>query len=159
LERAAEDPAARAAVDSGRLAEPFWYVDSPLTTPDPARPFAGRPPRGTTPPPAPGIIVPDAPLTVDGRPTTLRRIARDGLLLIADAPIPDIAARLPMTGELREALGAHVCVGPESKRRPRVRRAGSARLRPDPGTVTRALRRCLGIATKEDDHGLLPAAR
>uniref|UniRef100_UPI000DE4E35F FAD-dependent monooxygenase n=1 Tax=Nonomuraea lactucae TaxID=2249762 RepID=UPI000DE4E35F len=44
LEAAASDVTARAAVDSGRLAEPFWYVDSPLTTPDPSRPFAGRPP-------------------------------------------------------------------------------------------------------------------
>ena len=33
LARAVHDPAARAQVDSGRLAEPFWYVDSPLTTP------------------------------------------------------------------------------------------------------------------------------
>src|SRR5205823_10162163 len=46
LAGARTDPAMRARVDSGRLAEPFWYVDSPLTTPDPARPFAGRPPRG-----------------------------------------------------------------------------------------------------------------
>ncbi|MBX6721874.1 MAG: FAD-dependent monooxygenase, partial [Dactylosporangium sp.] len=29
LERALTDPGARAEVDSGRLAEPFWYVDSP----------------------------------------------------------------------------------------------------------------------------------
>ena len=50
LARAADDPAARAHVDSGRLAEPFWYVDSPLTTPDPTRPFGGRPPRGAVPP-------------------------------------------------------------------------------------------------------------
>ncbi|MGK5555259.1 FAD-dependent monooxygenase, partial [Actinomadura kijaniata] len=46
LARAADDPAARALVDSGRLYEPFWYAGSPLTTPDPDRPFAGRPPRG-----------------------------------------------------------------------------------------------------------------
>ncbi len=43
LDRATTDPAARAAVDSGRLAEPFWYTTSPLTTPDPRRPFGGRP--------------------------------------------------------------------------------------------------------------------
>ncbi|WUC06120.1 FAD-dependent monooxygenase [Nocardia sp. NBC_00565] len=30
LERAAADPAASAAVDSGRLSEPFWYVSSPV---------------------------------------------------------------------------------------------------------------------------------
>lgn len=32
LERAITDPAARARIDSGRLAEPFRYADSPLTT-------------------------------------------------------------------------------------------------------------------------------
>jgi pentachlorophenol monooxygenase/3-(3-hydroxy-phenyl)propionate hydroxylase len=61
LDSAAADPAARAAVDSGRLAEPFWYSQSPLTTPDPGRPFAGRPARGAVPPPGPGILVPDVP--------------------------------------------------------------------------------------------------
>ena len=29
LERAIDDPSVREQVDSGRLAEPFWYVDSP----------------------------------------------------------------------------------------------------------------------------------
>jgi pentachlorophenol monooxygenase/3-(3-hydroxy-phenyl)propionate hydroxylase len=83
LESAALDPAARAAVDSGRLAEPYWYVDSPLTTPDATRPFAGRPPRGTVPAPGPGILIPDAPVTSEGVPHRLREIARDGFLLIA----------------------------------------------------------------------------
>jgi 2-polyprenyl-6-methoxyphenol hydroxylase-like FAD-dependent oxidoreductase len=63
LTRAAIDPSARGQVDSGRLAEPFWYVDSPLTTPDPSRPFPGRPARGDVPVPAPGILVPDCPIT------------------------------------------------------------------------------------------------
>ena len=36
LEAAAADPEMAHTVDSGRFAEPFWYVDSPLTTPDPA---------------------------------------------------------------------------------------------------------------------------
>ncbi|GAA4313123.1 FAD-dependent monooxygenase [Klenkia terrae] len=92
LQRATTDPAARAQVDSGRLAEPFWYVESPLTTPDPGRPFAGRPPRGEAPPAAPGVLVPDCPVTVAGRPdlTRLRQLARDGLtvLLADDAPAP-----------------------------------------------------------------------
>lgn len=83
LAAAGTDPAARAAVDSGRLAEPFWYVDSPLTTPNPDRPFAGRPPRGAVPPAGPGILLPDEPIAIDGRPTRLREIARDGFLLLA----------------------------------------------------------------------------
>jgi 3-(3-hydroxy-phenyl)propionate hydroxylase len=95
LDRAATDPEARALVDSGRLAEPFWYVDSPLTTGDPGRPFPGRPARGDVPVPAPGVLVPDCPVTVPGRPDILRlrQLAREGVtvLLGDDAPVP----RLP----------------------------------------------------------------
>jgi pentachlorophenol monooxygenase/3-(3-hydroxy-phenyl)propionate hydroxylase len=84
LEQALADPAAVAAVDSGRFAEPFWYVDSPLTTPDPARPFPGRPARGETPPVVPGVLIPDVPIRVAAQPgvTRLREIARDGLLAL-----------------------------------------------------------------------------
>jgi pentachlorophenol monooxygenase/3-(3-hydroxy-phenyl)propionate hydroxylase len=81
LAGAATDPALRARVDSGRLSEPFWYCDSPLTTPCADRPFAGRPPRGQVPPPGPGVLLPDAPVArPEGR---LRAVARDGFLLLA----------------------------------------------------------------------------
>ena len=85
LERAVRDPAARAEVDSGRLAEPFWYVDSPLTTPEPGRPFPGRPPRGQMPVPAPGTMAPDARIRAAGRPDVewLHELAREGLLVLA----------------------------------------------------------------------------
>lgn len=83
LERAADDPDARARVDSGRLAEPFWYVDSPLTVPDPQRPFAGRPAKGALPEPGPGVIVPDRPLaTPVGGHTWLRPLLREGVTLL-----------------------------------------------------------------------------
>ncbi|WP_430334744.1 FAD-dependent monooxygenase [Rhodococcus sp. ACT016] len=83
LDAAASDPAARAGVDSGRLAEPFWYVDSPLTTSDARRPFAGRPDRGVSPVPVPGVLVPDVPATVRGQSCArLREIARHGVLLL-----------------------------------------------------------------------------
>ncbi|MBA3523025.1 MAG: FAD-dependent monooxygenase [Geodermatophilaceae bacterium] len=72
LERSRNDEAARAEVDSGRLAEPFWYVDSPLTTADPTRPFRGRPVKGSVPEPGPGILVPDCPIDVAGRPEVVR---------------------------------------------------------------------------------------
>ncbi|NRQ35075.1 pentachlorophenol monooxygenase [Nonomuraea sp. NN258] len=65
-------------VDSGRFAEPFWYVDSPLTTPEPGRPFKGRPQKGATCDPAPGVILPDVPLP-SGR---LREICRNGFLVL-----------------------------------------------------------------------------
>jgi pentachlorophenol monooxygenase/3-(3-hydroxy-phenyl)propionate hydroxylase len=120
LERAATDPAARAQVDSGRLAEPFWYVDSPLTTPDPSRPFAGRPARGEVPVPAPGVLVPDCPITVPGRPalTRLRQLAREGVTVLRgdDAAAPGLPPDPPVAVHrmrdldpgptLREALGA-----------------------------------------------------
>jgi pentachlorophenol monooxygenase/3-(3-hydroxy-phenyl)propionate hydroxylase len=118
LARAADDPAVRALVDSGRLAEPFWYVDSPLTTPDPRRPFPGRPARGEVPTPAPGVLVPDCPVTVPGRPDVvrLRQLAREGVtVLVGDDAVPPAAgprvavhriADLDPTPVLREALDA-----------------------------------------------------
>jgi len=110
LARAAVDPAAHAPANSGRLAEPFWYHESPLTTPDPTRPFGGRPARGEVPPPGPGVLVPDVPwvpgapppcqqgdtpdvqcpqgdIPDGGRPGSdppnrLRALAREGLLVL-----------------------------------------------------------------------------
>jgi pentachlorophenol monooxygenase/3-(3-hydroxy-phenyl)propionate hydroxylase len=84
LARAATDPAAAGQVDSGRLAEPYWYVDSPLTTPHPRRVFGGRPPKGEVPAPAPGVLVPDAPVRVPGRPGIgrLRELVREGILVL-----------------------------------------------------------------------------
>jgi 3-(3-hydroxy-phenyl)propionate hydroxylase len=124
LERATTDPEVREQVDSGRLAEPFWYVDSPLTTPHPTRTFPGRPPRGQTPPVVPGVIVPDVPITSADVPhaTRLRQIARDGFLVLtaADVDTSTVAAAVEKattaptrvlalttvdtTGALREAL-------------------------------------------------------
>ena len=93
LERAADDEDARAMVDSGRLAEPFWYVDSPLTVPDPQRPFAGRPAKGALPEPGPGVLVPDRPLASPVRGHTwLRPLLREGVtLLLGDDADPQIA--------------------------------------------------------------------
>ncbi|MBB3665648.1 pentachlorophenol monooxygenase/3-(3-hydroxy-phenyl)propionate hydroxylase [Prauserella sediminis] len=90
LTGAASDPGLRGQVDSGRLAEPFWYVASPLTTVDETRPFAGRPPRATVPSPGPGILVPDVPVSVADC-TRLRELARSGFLVLA-APEADLAA-------------------------------------------------------------------
>jgi 3-(3-hydroxy-phenyl)propionate hydroxylase len=95
LDRAATDPAARPAVDSGRLAEPFWYTASPLTTPDPGRPFGGRPPRGAVPPPGPGILVPDVAASAAERAGAqpLRALAREGFLLLCASGADVAAAR------------------------------------------------------------------
>ena len=83
LSRARKDPGNAALVDSGRLAEAFWYVDSPLTTADPHRFWPGRPPRGASPTPVPGVILPDAdtPGAAHGA-TRVRGLCRDGLLVL-----------------------------------------------------------------------------
>jgi pentachlorophenol monooxygenase/3-(3-hydroxy-phenyl)propionate hydroxylase len=168
LARAAEDPAAHPHVNSGRLAEPFWYHQSPLTTPDPTRPFGGRPPRGQVPPAGPGVLVPDVPThgespfsgrrvvvfgTAD-RPARLRALAREGFLVLlaegADPTVADAAAR---------AAGAPVRVAPLD---PTVAAALGARpgeawvLRPDAHVAAvvqstdleTALRRALGHPTE-----------
>jgi hypothetical protein len=161
LERAAHDPASRDAIDSGRFSEPFWYVDSPLTTADPGRPFAGRPPRGETPLPAPGVLVPDAPVRDPERPrvTRLREIVRDGLLALThgrddtaataaalrragDAPARVLRLEdLDRDGYLREALCARD--GEIWLLRPDGHVAAVVR---DPAEVTPAARRALGHA-------------
>ncbi|MDQ7807053.1 FAD-dependent monooxygenase [Amycolatopsis sp. A133] len=114
LARAAHDPAAHPEVDSGRLAEPFWYTGSPLTTPDPDRPFAGRPPRGTLPPPGPGILLPD--VTVAGR--RLREQARQGFLLLTTpgvvAPAGVRSAEIPVGGALGARPGEAWLVRPDA---------------------------------------------
>ncbi|MFC5994339.1 FAD-dependent monooxygenase [Pseudonocardia hispaniensis] len=96
LAGAGADPAIRAQVDSGRLAEPFWYVESPLTTPDPSRPFPGRPPRGAAPPAGPGVLVPDAPITTsEDEHGRFRAVARDGFLLLLAPDADPAVARGP----------------------------------------------------------------
>jgi 3-(3-hydroxy-phenyl)propionate hydroxylase len=164
LDLAATDPSARAAVDSGRLAEPFWYVDSPLTTPNSDRPSHGRPPRGAVPPAGPGILVPDAPVAVAGRdvPGRFRGLARDGFLLLTteggdadDAareasrgatPAPTRVLSLPdidVTGALTAALDARP--GEVWLIRPDAHVA-AVLTKPDQQAITTAIQRALGAA-------------
>jgi 3-(3-hydroxy-phenyl)propionate hydroxylase len=161
LQAAAADPAQAASVDSGRFAEAFWYVDSPLTTPDPARPFAGRPSRGTTPDPAPGILVPDSPVTVSGRPaiTRLRELLRDGFAVL----LPDAVELAAVQSAVSRAAAAPAEVivldrlggGPDVIRTLTMRAGEAWIIRPDAyvaavvraadgAAVTAGLRRALG---------------
>ncbi|PRZ42866.1 pentachlorophenol monooxygenase/3-(3-hydroxy-phenyl)propionate hydroxylase [Antricoccus suffuscus] len=83
LARAEHDMVARRQVDSGRLAEPFWYVDSPLITPSLDRPFPGRPAKGSPAEPGPGVLIPDVPVHIDGDPAARTRdVGRDGILVL-----------------------------------------------------------------------------
>ena len=167
LELAGTDAAAKSAVDSGRLAEPFWYVDSPLTTASPDRPFHGRPPRGTVPAAGPGILVPDATVSVAGRdqPTRLRELARDGFLLLTTGGtyldgatetsqqstyVPTRVLSLPgidVTGALTAALGARP--GEVWVIRPDAHIAAVLR-KPGPQAVLTALVRALGGAVVDE---------
>ncbi len=99
LDRARHDRSAWPEVDSGRLAEPFWYARSPLTTTCPGQEPPVRPSRGTAPKPAPGVLVPDAPVSAFGRGMTrLRSLARDGFLLLACGDVDDVAIRQAAAG-------------------------------------------------------------
>ena len=117
LMAALADPSSARDVDSGRFAEPFWYVDSPLTTSDPVRPFEGRPPKGSTPAPAPGILVPDLPVTLAGRPDVrrLRQLFRGGLTVLvteADEAATVIQSLRKVTAAPVETLAlSQVCGG------------------------------------------------
>ncbi|WP_067963257.1 FAD-dependent monooxygenase [Nocardiopsis trehalosi] len=183
LDAARTDPAARERVDSGRLCEPFWYTDSPLTTPAAHRPPTGRPPRGHVPAPAPGVLVPDAPITLPGGAgaTRLRSAARTGFTLLVPAtadpaavraaaehatPAPVTVLRLPdadPTGALTRALeprpGEAWLLRPDAHVAA-VPDAG------DPAAITAAVRAATGgrrpapvpVQRKEPDDGVLPTA-
>jgi 2-polyprenyl-6-methoxyphenol hydroxylase-like FAD-dependent oxidoreductase len=94
LEQAVDDPDARARVNSGKLAEPFWYLDSPLTTPAgdtddfPRAAAVARPV-------VPGVLCPDAPCHLAARPDVrrLRHLFGDGFVVLvnADEAAPDVA--------------------------------------------------------------------
>ncbi|GII95199.1 FAD-dependent oxidoreductase [Sinosporangium siamense] len=99
LERAAVDPEGVTAVDSGRFAEPFRYTASPLTTRDGE--FTGRAA-------APGVILPDVPVSVPGRPevSRLRHLTRDGVLVL----LAGGCDRAAVTSALADAVSAPVQV-------------------------------------------------
>jgi 2-polyprenyl-6-methoxyphenol hydroxylase-like FAD-dependent oxidoreductase len=91
LERALADPDARSLIDSGKLAEPYWYTASPLTTPGP--PLDGFPAQpGARRPPVPGVICPDGPCLAGGERTRLRRFFGSSLVLLTERPATLAAA-------------------------------------------------------------------
>src|SRR5262245_7028204 len=93
LERALVDPGARSLINSGTLAEPYWYTASPLTTPGP--PLDGFPVApGVSRPPVPGVICPDGSCAADGTLTRLRRLLGSSLVLLTERASTATAARL-----------------------------------------------------------------
>lgn len=80
LLRAVDEPEARKEINSGKLAEPFWYTESPLTTP--ARMFARFPTEpGVARPPVPGVLCPDGRLD---RGERLRELVGPGFVVLTN---------------------------------------------------------------------------
>ncbi|RFS84259.1 pentachlorophenol monooxygenase [Actinomadura spongiicola] len=151
LERARTHPDAGTIIDSGKLAEPYWYLDSPLTTPSgstdgfPCEPGAVRPP-------VPGVICPDGPCVVSGALTRLRRLFGTTFVILTATRHPgDLPTDVPYRvhalddidteGVVRKALDA----GPDTVHV--VRPDGHlAAVLPsyDPEAVTAALDRACG---------------
>lgn len=102
LEKAKHDPTVRKNVDSGRLAEPFWYVDSPLTLANPRRKFTGRPEKGDVPPICPGVLIPDCRLSPGLVPdvTRLRQLLRTAVTIILGRDIDNNYTKI-----FKECLG------------------------------------------------------
>ncbi|WP_433462117.1 FAD-dependent monooxygenase [Spirillospora sp. CA-128828] len=151
LERARTHPDPRTIIDSGRLAEPFWYLDSPLTTPSgPVEGFPLEP--GAVRPPVPGVICPDGPCVVEGERTRLRRLFGTHFAVLTQAgSLAELPTDIPhrihalddidVDGVLREALHS----GPGTVHI--VRPDGHlAAVLPscDPGSVVAALHRACG---------------
>ncbi|MGH3715903.1 MAG: FAD-dependent monooxygenase [Micromonosporaceae bacterium] len=83
LQRAVTDPAARREIDSGKLAEPYWYLDSPLTTVD-GIPEDFPTEAGARRPPVAGVLCPDAPCRSPDR--RLRQLFGGGFVVLTDDP-------------------------------------------------------------------------
>jgi hypothetical protein len=101
LDRAVTEPAARRLINSGKLAEPYWYLDSPLTTPGAVADFPEEP--GVPRPAVPGVLCPDGPCVVPrrsaglvgrgstGQRTRLRRLFGRGFVVLAPHLWGDLA--------------------------------------------------------------------
>jgi 2-polyprenyl-6-methoxyphenol hydroxylase-like FAD-dependent oxidoreductase len=117
LDQAVHNADARRLIDSGKLAEPYWYCHSPLTTPHPAAPLPSAP--GILRPPVPGVLCPDAPCQLPGQPhiKRLRQLFGAGFVILATrlppsqprSAIPVTSYALPTidpTGTVRQTLQA-----------------------------------------------------
>jgi len=158
LDRALTDPGARPLINSGKLAEPYWYTGSPLTTAGPS--LTGFPTEpGAVRPPVPGVLCPDGPCRSGGSMTRLRRLFGRSFVILTRSPATAALARtagatatpapvtahaldeVDVTGAIRTALAAT----PDSVHV--VRPDGHlAAVLPgyEPGALTAALRRATG---------------
>ena len=163
LQRAVDDPGVRQQIDSGRLAEPYWYVDSPLTTRDPQRPWPGRPPWGAPPAPIPGVVLPDAPVSAaDPGMQRIRQLVRRQVTALVGDPQGAPAAATALDRALPTAVPRQVLALPEIDPTGAVRDSLQVAaddlwlIRPDaytaarvtsPDELARAARRAIGSPT------------
>lgn len=117
LDQAVHDANARELIDSGKLAEPYWYLHSPLTTPHPAAAHFPTAP-GRPRPPVPGALCPDAPCHIPEQPglTRLRQLFGAGFVALTPCRAPLPSTKIPLTsytlpaidptGAVRQALQA-----------------------------------------------------
>ena len=99
LEAATTDKAIIPQVNSGRMAEAFWYLDSPIITPCADHVCPGRPPKGEDPVPAPGVIAPDVEVTLEGGDKVrVRSLARQGMLVLVGADLDAEAVAGALSG-------------------------------------------------------------
>ena len=156
------DPSARSLINSGQLAEPYWYTASPLTTPGPS--LAGFPAEpGAQRPPVPGVLCPDGHCD-PGSPTRLRRLfGRSFVLLTARAATAaaalqaaEAAIAAPVTAYALDDIDHSGELGPALAATPDSVHV----VRPDghlaavlpaftPASLTTALRRAVGAASHE----------
>ena len=139
---------ARRIVNSGRLSVPATLSESPLNTPE-ADAFAGTV--------APGAVLPDAPLTRQGRATWLLRELGPDFTLLVFGPAPAWAAALPHVQVLQIGVDVQDAQGLAAQRLDA--RPGTAYLlRPDQHVCARwraleetAVRAALARATAHED--------
>ena len=100
--------AATGYVNSGRMAEPCVYTDSPIIEPQAEQPLVGR-------------FGPDAPVTVEGKATRIRRLfGHDFVLLFFGEPNGLSAARAAAACEHLPVRAVAVCAVNHSERPPGV---------------------------------------
>ncbi len=148
LERAVVDPTCCGQVDSGKLAEPYWYLDSPLTTGPAPMDFPAA--AGQARPPVAGVLCPDGPI-VGPADRRLRELFGSDLVVLAAGfdPVipPDLATvhRLDLIDDEEVVTAAlHATPGWCAVVRPDGHLA-AVLSRPDAAELSAALDRARGV--------------
>src|SRR5215467_529209 len=106
LQQAVTDPSARSQINSGKLAEPYWYTASSLTTPGPS--LVGFPVEpGALRPPVPGVLCPDSPCDRVTPAARLRQLFGRSFVVLTSSPAAaDSAAEIAAASMAAESAAA-----------------------------------------------------